>query len=87
MGRFSFYCRHSLVRLSDEGMDELESLLFSRRGAVKAVSEEANISAAAVSQWKRNGIPLRRRELVARVLGVEVPPPVLAAASPIEAEG
>lgn len=53
-------------------MDELATLLFSRRGAVKAVSEAASISAAAVSQWKRNGIPDRRRELVARVLGVQL---------------
>jgi len=39
---------------------DLRSTLYSTRGAVTAVARELGISDAAVSQWKRRGIPVRR---------------------------
>jgi DNA-binding transcriptional regulator YdaS (Cro superfamily) len=53
-------------------MGDLESILFSRRGGVKAAAEACGISPAAVSQWKKAGIPAKRRAAVAQVLGVDL---------------
>lgn len=49
----------------DPALDEL----FARRGAITAVATGLGISTAAVSTWRY--VPARRREAVARILGVE----------------
>lgn len=49
-------------------MSSLHDLLFSRRGAVTAVAKECQISTAAVSQWRKTGIPQARIEAVSKVL-------------------
>ncbi len=49
-------------------MPSLEDTLFTRRGAVTAVAKECRISTAAVSQWRKAGIPEKRLPAVAKVL-------------------
>ncbi|MDQ1079715.1 hypothetical protein [Pseudoroseomonas cervicalis] len=49
-------------------MSEPEDTLFTRRGAVTAVAKECRISTAAVSQWRKTGIPTKRLPVVIRVL-------------------
>ena len=49
-------------------MSEPEDTLFTRRGAVTAVARECRISTAAVSQWRKTGIPPKRLPVVMRVL-------------------
>ncbi len=49
------------------GMD-IYRTLYTTRGAGKAVAEALGISDAAVSQWKRRGIPSDRQAEVERVL-------------------
>lgn len=47
---------------------DLHRTLYQTRGAVTAVADALRISDAAVSQWKRRGIPENRRADVERVL-------------------
>jgi DNA-binding transcriptional regulator YdaS (Cro superfamily) len=47
---------------------DVHRTLYSLRGGVTAVARELGISDAAVSQWKRRGIPEARLESVERVL-------------------
>lgn len=47
---------------------DVHRTLYSLRGAVTAVARELDISDAAVSQWKKRGIPTKRIPEVAAVL-------------------
>lgn len=47
---------------------DVRNTLYTTRGAVSAVARGLGISIAAVSQWKKRGIPPRRVADVARVL-------------------
>jgi DNA-binding transcriptional regulator YdaS (Cro superfamily) len=48
--------KHVKVR----GMADTATVLFTTRGAAKAVSDRIGVSQAAVSQWRERGIPARR---------------------------
>jgi hypothetical protein len=43
---------------------DIRTTLYTTRGAVTAVARALSISDAAVSQWKKRGIPDDRREAV-----------------------
>lgn len=51
---------------------DITTTLYSTRGAVTAVSAALGISDAAVSQWKKRGIPDARRVDVERALRVHL---------------
>ena len=59
-------------------MDDLRNALFRTRLAVRAVAKECDISAAAVSQWRKSGIPANRRAAVEKVLAELTAEPVTA---------
>lgn len=43
------------------------------RGATKAIAERLGISEAAVSQWRRNGVPMKHRQAVREVIAELLP--------------
>lgn len=58
------------------------------RGATKAVAKELGISEAAVSQWRKAGVPEKHRATVDRVIaGILAAPPPRSPSAPHEAAG
>lgn len=47
---------------------DIKGILFTTRGASKAVAEQLGISSAAVSQWRTRGIPPGRLADVQRIV-------------------
>lgn len=56
------------------------------RGASKAIAAELGISDAAVSQWRKAGIPEKHRAVVQRVIADILAPPARHPDAPASAE-